>query len=137
MKLIAILLALASSSAMAAAPFSGTDYSGTYECKGDDNHEGQYEAIVTLKLDKAQSNGKYGAYQFKMEVPGYGEYPGHAAAYGANMAIHFANTDAATKDYGTGIAAFTKKAGKWTFKKYYFEPEFKGGNFGFENCRQK
>ena len=137
MKAIVLLFALASGSALAAAPFSGTDYSGTYECKGDDQHEGRYEAIVTLTLDKAHSNGKYGAYQFKMEVPGYGDYPGHAAAYGTNMAIHFASSDAASKDYGTGIAAFAKKAGKWSFKKYYFEPEFKGGNHGFENCRQK
>ncbi|WP_395402335.1 hypothetical protein ACHMW6_29430 [Pseudoduganella sp. UC29_106] len=137
MKTFVLLLALASGSAWAAAPFTGTDYSGTYECKADDNAEGNYESIVTLKLDKVQSNGKYGAYHFKMEIPGYGDYPGHAAAYGTNMAIHFASTDAASKDYGTGIAAFTKKAGKWSFKKYYFEPEFKGGNFGFENCRQK
>jgi hypothetical protein len=28
-------------------------------------------------------------------------------------------------------------AGKWTFKKYYYEPEFKAGNFGMEDCTQR
>ena len=37
--------------------------------------------------------------------------------------------------FGTGIANFSKnKAGKWSFKKFYYEPEFKGGNFGIETC---
>ena len=36
------------------------------------------------------------------------------------------------------IASFTKnKAGKWSFSKYYFEPKFKGGNFGTERCVQQ
>ena len=28
-------------------------------------------------------------------------------------------------------------AGKWSFSKYYYEPEFKGGNYGTETCRQR
>lgn len=48
------------------------------------------------------------------------------------------NTDPAPKDYGTGIASFAKnKNGKWTFTKYCYEPEFKGGNFGTETCFQR
>ena len=36
------------------------------------------------------------------------------------------------------IASFTKnKAGKWSFSKYCFEPELKGGNFGMEHCVQQ
>jgi hypothetical protein len=54
------------------------------------------------------------------------------------MAIHFANTDPAANDFGTGIAAFSKSAaGKWTFSKYYYEPQYRGGNFGTESCTQK
>ena len=87
---------------------------------------------------RAQSTGKNGAYKFMLNVPGYGAYPGHAAADGNRMAIYFANTNPATKDYGTGIATFVKSpAGKWTFNKFYFEPEFKGGNHGTEVCVQK
>lgn len=71
-------------------------------------------------------------------MPGYGSYPGHAAAKGSEMAIYFALTDASTKDFGTGIASFKKtNGGKWSFKKYYYESEFKGGNHGIEECLQR
>lgn len=118
--------------------FTGPDFSGMYECKGDDSHEGAYTGTVTLKLVREQSFAKNGAYNFKLEVPGFGAYPGHAAASGNMVAIHFALTDQTTKDYGTGIATFSKsKSGKWQFTKYYYEPEFKGGNYGTETCSQR
>jgi hypothetical protein len=118
--------------------FTGSDFSGVYDCIGIDDHEGEYKGTVTLQLVRAQSFGTYGAYNFKLEVPGYGVYPGHAAAHGREMAIHFALTDPEMKDYGTGIASFVKgKGGKWTFHKYYYEPEFKGGNFGVEDCKHR
>ena len=119
-------------------PFSGQDYSGTYDCKGHDSHEGPYTGTVEFALVKAQSTGKHGAYSFKLQVPGYGTYPGHAVAKGHTAAIYFALTDPSTKDYGTGLATFSKaKSGKWQFEKYYYEPEFKGGNWGIERCTQR
>lgn len=122
-------------SANAQTVFTGNDFSGIYDCKGQDNSEGAYTGKVTINLVKEKSAGEYGAYKFKLEVPGFGAYPGHAAARDNNMAIYFANTDPSTKDFGTGIASFAKnKAGKWSFKKFYYEPEFKGGNFGIEVC---
>ena len=122
-------------SANAQTAFTGTDFSGIYDCTGQDNSEGTYTGKVTINLVKEKSAGEYGAYQFKLEVPGFGAYPGHAAARDKNMAIYFANTDPSTKDFGTGIANFVKnKGGKWSFKKFYYEPEFKGGNFGIETC---
>lgn len=118
--------------------FTGPDYSGTYDCKGQDSHEGPYDGTVTLALIPAQSTGTQGAYSFKLDVPGYGSYPGHAAAQGHHMGIFFALTDPSTKDFGTGIATFKKNAkGKWTFNKFYYEPEFKGGNHGTETCVQR
>lgn len=121
--------------AQPAPAFAGPDFSGVYDCTGKDHHEGPYTGTVTLSLVRTQSFGQYGAYDFKLEVPGYGTYPGQAAAHGRQMAIHFALTDQRTKDYGTGIASFAiGKGGKWTFHKFYYEPEFKGGNFGTEDC---
>lgn len=118
--------------------FTGPDLSGVYSCQGDDAHEGKYTATATLQLIPEQSSGNNGAYAFKLEVPGYGAYPGHAAARGTTAAIYFANTDPSTKDFGTGIATFKKNSnGKWTFKKFYYEPEFKAGNHGFESCVHK
>ncbi|HJW03166.1 MAG TPA: hypothetical protein VJ548_07790 [Azospira sp.] len=115
--------------------FTGTDFSGVYDCAGDDRQEGGYTGTVTLKLVREQSHGAYGAYTFTLEVPGYGTYPGHGAAQGRHMAIYFANTDPSTRDFGTGIATFSRaKAGRWSFTKYYYEPEFKGGNYGLETC---
>lgn len=118
-----------------ARPFTGIDYSGVYDCKGQDSHEGPYDGKVTLSLVRDQSDGPHGAYRFTLEVPGYGAYPGFAAARGNTMGVYFANTDPAPKDYGTGVATFSKdKAGRWTFRKFYYEPDFKGGNFGTEVC---
>jgi hypothetical protein len=118
--------------------FTGPDLSGTYSCSGDDAQEGPYTATATLELIPSQSVGAHGAYTFKLEVPGYGAYPGHAATQGTTAAIYFANTDPSTKDYGTGLATFKMNGkGKWVFRKYYYEPEFKGGNHGFERCTQK
>lgn len=132
------LTALAPMAAIAKPEFTGPDYTGIYDCSGKDDHEGDYKGVVTISLIKSQSTEKYGAYNFKLEVPGYGSYLGEAAALKDTMAIHFALNDPAPKDFGTGIATFTKKTGgKWAFKKYYYEPEFKGGNFGIEECTQR
>jgi len=138
-KWLPILALLAGATVASAKPaFTGPDFSGIYACSGNDDHEGNYAGTVTLELVPAQSLKQYGAYRFKLEVPGYGTYPGQAAANGRQVAIHFALTDQATKDYGTGIATFRKnKKGKWMFSKYYYEPEFKGGNFGIEECVQR
>lgn len=136
--LLPIALMLASKLALAAPVFTGPDFTGVYDCTGQDNLEGPYTGVVTIELVRERSTGPHGAYLFKLEVPGYGAYPGHAASRGRDMAIYFANVDPATKDYGTGIAHFSRnKAGKWTFAKFYHEPEFKGGNFGMETCIQR
>lgn len=118
--------------------FTGQDYSGIYDCSGDDSHEGKYSGTVTMELVKSQSVNQYGAYKFKLEVPNYGTYLGQAAVNGTHAGIHFALQDQSTKDYGTGIASFRKNKGdKWSFSKYYYEPEFKGGNYGIEECTQR
>ena len=122
----------------AQAAFTGPDFSGIYDCTGQDKTEGAYKGKVTIHLVPEQSTGEYGAYQFLLEIPEYGAYPGHAAAQGKKMAIYFANTKQKDKDFGTGIASFSKnKAGKWTFVKFYYEPEYKKGNSGKEFCTQQ
>jgi hypothetical protein len=114
------------------------DFSGVYTCTGNDAHEGQYTGKVTMALKPKHSHGSYASYDFKLEVPGYGTYQGYAAANGSHVAMHFALQDQATKDYGTGIANMLKNAkGLWTFHKFYFEPEFKGGNTGVEDCTRQ
>lgn len=136
--ILGLALLTASSLAPAKPAFTGHDFSGVYDCTGDDSHEGKYTGTVTMKLEPTQSSGEYGAYQFKLEVPNYGTYSGQAAANGTHAAMHFALSDQSTKDYGTGIASFKKnKAGKWSFSKYYYEPEFKGGNYGMEECTHR
>lgn len=135
-RLSVFILLLAASSATEAKPaFTGQDYSGVYECTGDDAHEGKYTGKVTLTIKPEHSHDTYASYDFKLEVPGYGTYPGYAAGNDNHLAMHFALTDPATHDYGVGVANFKKsKQGKWSFHKFYFEPEFKGGNTGIEDC---
>ena len=135
----ALILILGSLPAFAEqAPYKGPDYSGSYDCTGEDGHDGAYKSTVTLKLVREQSFGNYAAYDFEMTVPGFGTYPGHGAATGNTAAIYFANTDQANKDFGTGIVTFRKApSDKWKFSKYYYEPVYKDGNHGTEECIQK
>ena len=97
-------------------PFRAPDFSGVYACKGLDAHEGEYKGKVTLKLKKDHSQGQYGSYDFLLEVPGFGKYPGHMAANGLSAAMYFALEDQSTHDFGTGISQFSKNAkGQWQF----------------------
>ncbi len=133
-KVLPIALLLCASVAQA----KPLDFSGQYNCTGNDAHEGKYTGTVTMQIKPEHSKKDYASYDFKLEVPGFGTYLGHAAANGTHVAMHFALTDQSTKDYGTGIATMRKnKQGKWTFHKFYFEPEFKGGNTGLEDCTQQ
>lgn len=120
------------------------DLSGVYACTGDDAHEGKYTGTVIMKLRPEHSNGVDASYDFQLEVPGFGAYKGHAAAHGMHVAMHFAlptesgEYGGKTHDYGTGIAEFKKNAkGQLSFRKFYFEPGFKGGNTGVEECVRK
>ncbi len=121
-----------------AAELKAADFSGTYACTGQDAQEGPYTGTVKLTRVEAHSTGNQGSYQFTLEVPGYGLYSGEAVSDGTMMAMHFALADQTTRDYGTGIARFIRtKQGKWMFNKFYYEPEFKGGNHGSELCVQQ
>lgn len=134
--LLCLLLTL--SIAANASPYTGNDYSGVYDCTGQDHTEGEYQGVVTMHLMPKFSDGEYGAYDFLLEIPSYGAYPGHAAAQGNKMAIYFANKNLKDQDFGTGIATFSKqKTGKWSFVKFYYEPKYKKGNFGKEVCKQR
>ena len=134
LSLLALIFSL-SFPAFASESFTGTDFSGVYDCNGNDAKEGEYSGTVTLQLNNEQSSGAYGAYNFKLVVPDYGTYPGQAVSLGKTLAIHFALNDSRSKDYGTAIATVSKnKKGKLTFHKFYYEPEFKGGNNGVEDC---
>ena len=131
-----LISAILTSTALLARPaFTGKDYSGVYQCTGNDTKEGAYTGVVTMKLKPEHSFATYASYDFKLEVPGYGTYLGEAAANENQFAMHFALIDPTTKDFGTGVATIKKnKQGKLAFHKFYFEPEFKGGNTGNEDC---
>lgn len=135
MKLFTRILLCLMSVSSHAETMNTPDFSGVYNCIGDDAHEGKYTGTVTMRLKPEHSKANYASYDFKLEVPEYGTYLGHAAANGQHVAMYFALEDQTTKDYGTGIAEMKKNAkGQWGFHKFYFEPDFKGGNTGVEDC---
>ncbi|KQV10215.1 hypothetical protein ASC74_12350 [Pseudomonas sp. Root329] len=116
-------------------PFTGVDYSGHYQCTGMDSHIGEYKGTVDLKLNPEQSTGDYGAYQFTLILQDNSRYNGFAAAHLKSLAVYFAHTDPALKDYGVGIANIdTTPDGKVSFTKYYYGPEYEGGGHGMETC---
>jgi hypothetical protein len=136
LKLIASLMAAAAAvSAQAKPAFTGIDASGVYACAGDDEHDGQYKSTVTLKRVPEQSFGQYSAYTLTSEAPGLGTYLGYVAVQGRQLSMYFGLTDASAKDFGTGVASLVKgQGGKLSFHLYYYEPEYKGGNHGLEDC---
>ena len=112
----------------------GADLSGTYDCTGQDAHDGAFKAKVTLARDPKHDKGVFAGYRYRMDVEGFGAYPGSAAADGDRLAITFANENVAKKDYGTAIARVTRANGGVTIEKYYYQPEYHGGNHGMETC---
>ncbi|MBM6445074.1 hypothetical protein ACX3YC_00495 [Pseudomonas mohnii] len=136
LKKIIVSIAFISAPAWAAQPpFTGTDYSGHYVCTGKDSHIGDYEGVVDLKLNPEQSTGEYGAYNFTLTLADNARYNGFAAAHLNSLAIYFAYTDPAPKDYGVGIAkVVSTPEGKVSFTKYYYAPQYQGGGHGMETC---
>lgn len=127
--LLAVALMLGS------AGLAAQDFSGVYDCKGLDAHEGAYTGVVTLKRVPEHSIGRFVSYAFQLEVPGFGTYPGEVVAEGNKLAMHFALDKPGSDDHGTGIATMRRDAkGRLAFDKFYFEREYKGGNTGTETC---
>ncbi|MGA3797429.1 hypothetical protein D3C81_1108580 [compost metagenome] len=116
-------------------PFNGPDYSGQYACTGVDSHIGEFSGVIQMKLNAEQSSGEYSAYNFTLILPDQSHYDGFAAANLNSLAMYFAHTDPALKDYGVGIAKITSTPeGEVSFSKYYYGPEYEGGGHGFETC---
>jgi hypothetical protein len=120
-----------------AAQFSGTDLTGQYHCVGTDHFDGAFEGDVTLKLNKQQSHGDYAAYDYLLGTSDFGNYLGHGAGHGNQIAIYFAHTDPKRKDFGTALGTAHKNtSNQWVISQYYYEPEYHHGNYGFEECTQ-
>jgi hypothetical protein len=121
--------------ANAAPVFKGTNYSGEYLCKGKNDAVGDYEVIVTLKLNTLNSNAKFGVYDFNTETVNSVIYYGQAVADGNRLALSFKLSKAPNAEYSTGIGEFKKLKGRrWGFSHQYYEPDNSGGNYGTEFC---
>jgi hypothetical protein len=121
--------------AYSAPAFRGINYSGEYLCKGNNEAVGDYEVVVTLKLNSLNSNGKFGVYDFNTETVNSVIYFGQAVADGNRLSLTFKLSKAPNAEYSTGIGEF-KKIGnrRWGFNHRYYEPDDSGGNYGTEFC---
>ncbi|WP_460155565.1 hypothetical protein [Pseudomonas sp. S2_H10] len=133
LKKLIVSLALVSAPAWAVQPpFIGVDYSGRYQCTGQDSDIG---AVLDMKLNAEQSTGHHGAYDFTLTLPNNAWFNGFAAANLSTMATYFAHSDPSIKDYGVGIAKIgTTSDGKISFTQYYYTPEYEGRGHGFQTC---
>ena len=119
----------------AAPAFKGKNYSGEYLCKGKNDAVGDYEVIVTLKLNTLNSNARFGVYDFNTETENSVIYFGQAVADGNRLALTFKLSKAPNAEYSTGIGEFKKiKGQRWGFSHQYYEPDNSGGNYGTEFC---
>jgi hypothetical protein len=131
--LAALLMLLMAGPVLAKPAFTGTDYSGVYDCTGKD--AGADKSTVTLTLLPEHSLGPYAGYDFKLEVPGSGTYLGNAATSNTHRGMHFVLTNEATGNHGRGSAIMkTNAAGSKTFRKFSYQLEHEGGNTTIENC---
>ena len=111
------------------------NYSGTYDCKGVDQHAGAFTGVLKLERQPAQSQQGYTAYLIEFKTPGYGEYKGHAVSQEKQMAMYFALTDEGSVDYGTALISIeVDHKGAVKLHKYYYQPAYEKGNFGVEDC---
>jgi hypothetical protein len=121
--------------AYAAPAFKGINYSGEYLCKGTNEAIGEYEVVVTLKLNSLNSKGKFGVYDFNTETVNSVIYFGQAVADGNRLSLTFKLSKAPNAEYSTGIGEFKKLKGqRWGFSHQYYEPDNSGGNYGTEFC---
>ena len=115
--------------------FKGVNYSGQYLCKGQNEAVGEYEVTLTLKLNRLNSNGKLGVYDFSTETENSIIYFGQAVADGNRIALTFKLSKAQNAEYSTGIGEFKKLSGRRIgFDQRYYEPDDNGGNYGTELC---
>ena len=123
------------SSAYAMPAFIGDDYSGEYLCKGKNDSVGDYEVLVTLKLNHVTSHNIYGLYDFSTETNNQSTYVGQIMAKGRKFAMTFRLLGSSNNRFSTGMGDFKKTAHKrWAFHTTYYEPDGSGGNFGSDYC---
>ena len=92
--------------------FEGPNFSGIYSCKGSNNKVGEYEILATLKLNRANSHGNFGVYDFTTETENDVVYKGQAIANGYKMALTFNLSNARGVEFSTGIADVTRISSK-------------------------
>lgn len=139
MKKIALtiaMLALAGAAQAAGKPaFTGQNYSGVYDCNGSNDKVGDYEVTVSLKINRVSSYAKFGAYTYEVTTVNSTTYIGQAIANGNMLALSFPLKSGLNADHSIGIAKIVKnKQGHWSFRKYYYEEDNSGGNYGSEYC---
>lgn len=133
--LLGSMSVMAETSTDAPPKFTGTNYSGSYLCKGSNLSVGEYEVNVELKLNVYNSHGKIGVYDFTTETENRFVYLGQAVTNGNQMSLTFKLKEAKHAEFSTGIAEFKKLANRrWSFKNNYYEPDDSGGNYGAETC---
>jgi hypothetical protein len=133
--LLAASLLVSAMVAHAKPAFTGINFSGIYDCKGNNELVGNYQVTVKLKLNRISSYGKFGAYDFSTETDNAVTYRGQAVANGYRLALSYKLTEGKYVEYSTGIAEMKKlKRGRWSFRNLYYEPDDNGGNYGQEDC---
>jgi len=118
--------------------FTGTDYSGVYQCKGSNNKVGDYEVEATLKLNRLISHANFGVYDFNTETENALVYKGQAISHGSKLALTFNLSGGNTAEFSTGIADVKRiSSTSWAYKNHYYEPDGSGGDYGSEYCVMK
>jgi hypothetical protein len=121
-------------------PFNGQDLSGNYMCRGEDHQDGKFSGTLTLKLDQPNSHNKDAGYSMVFSAENDNPlYIGYATTHNDSaMALYFKNINS-NKANDFGVASIEIKSNKdntW-LKETYYQPSYKGGNYGTKFCTKK
>jgi len=115
--------------------FVGTNYSGTYLCKGNNSKVGDYQVLAKLTLNRAASRGSIGIYDFALETENSFTYKGKAVANANKIAFNLSMSEVSSAEFSTGIANISNNsAGKFAYTNHYYEVDSNVGTYGKETC---
>lgn len=115
--------------------FTGANYSGTYLCKGNNSKVGDYQVTAKLTLNRTDSQGNIGIYDFILETENSFAYKGNAVANLNKIAFNLNMSEVASTEFSTGIATITKIGkGKYSYINHYYEIDSAVGTYGKETC---
>lgn len=129
------LVAMPAHAKLGKAPMQPSNFSGVYECKGNNDSIGDYTVKVTLKIDTVNSKAGFSNYTYAMQTENGMTYNGYAVIENNQMASSIYMNDKPSAEMSVGVGSIKAIAkNRFSFTRKYFEPTDNEGTIGLETC---